>query len=110
MEGDGPIMGTPKPVGAILMGTDVVAVDATAARADALRPERIPYLAEARHFLGNVAADRIEIRGETAIERFATPFDVLEPFQNLRARPAAHVTTAGSRDRGQSRRCSAGTS
>jgi uncharacterized protein (DUF362 family) len=32
MEGDGPIMGSPRPVGFIGMGTDVVAVDATRAR------------------------------------------------------------------------------
>jgi uncharacterized protein (DUF362 family) len=84
MEGDGPIMGRPKPVGAILMGTDVVAVDACAARLMRLRPERIPYLAEAGGFLGNIEPGRIEIRGE-ALERFQTTFDVLEPFAHLRA-------------------------
>jgi uncharacterized protein (DUF362 family) len=83
MEGDGPIMGTPKSVGAILMGTDCVAVDATAARLMRLKPEQMAYIAEARRFLGNVAADRIDIRGER-LERFATPFEVLEPFQRLR--------------------------
>ena len=40
MEGDGPIMGTPKTAGVILMGRDVVAVDASAARVMGLRPER----------------------------------------------------------------------
>jgi uncharacterized protein (DUF362 family) len=84
MEGDGPIMGRPKPVGAILMGTDVVAVDACAARLMRLRPERIPYLAEAGGFLGNIEPSRIEIRGE-ALERFQTTFDVLEAFAHLRA-------------------------
>jgi uncharacterized protein (DUF362 family) len=83
MEGDGPIMGTPKPVGAVLMGSDLAAVDATAARLMRLRPERITYLAEARKFLGNVDADRIELRGER-LERFATPFKVLGPFEHLR--------------------------
>jgi uncharacterized protein (DUF362 family) len=87
MEGDGPIMGRAKPVGALLMGTDLVAVDATAARLMRLRPERIAYIAEARKFLGNVAADRIEIRGER-LDRFATPFDVLDVFKDLRAVPA----------------------
>ena len=84
MEGDGPIMGTPKPVGALIMGTDLVAVDATAARVMKLRPERMPYISEARHFLGNVDLNRIEQRGEP-IDRYATPFAVLEPFQHLRA-------------------------
>ena len=83
MEGDGPIMGTPKQVGVLLMGTDVVAVDATAARLMRLRPERIPYIAEARRYLGNVAPDRIQILGES-LERSATPFRVLDPFNELR--------------------------
>jgi uncharacterized protein (DUF362 family) len=83
MEGDGPVMGTPKPVGAIVMGTDLVAVDATAARMMRLSPERIPYIAEARRFLGNVATARIEHRGEP-LDRFASPFKVLPPFEHLR--------------------------
>ena len=83
MEGDGPIMGTAKPVGAVLMGTDLVAVDATAARMIGLRPERIPYIAEARRFLGNVATERIELRGEP-LDRFVSPFNVLPPFAHLR--------------------------
>jgi uncharacterized protein (DUF362 family) len=84
MEGDGPIMGTPKPVGAVIMGTDLVAVDATAARLMRLRPERMAYIAEARHYLGNVDAGRIEQRGES-IERYATPFQVLGAFEHMRA-------------------------
>jgi uncharacterized protein (DUF362 family) len=83
MEGDGPIMGRPKPVGAVLMGTDVVAVDACAARLMGLRPERVQYLAEAGRFLGNIEPDRIEMRGER-LERFHTPFEVLEAFAHLR--------------------------
>jgi uncharacterized protein (DUF362 family) len=83
MEGDGPIMGTPKPVGAIVMGTDPVAVDATCARVMGLRPERVGYLAEAGRFLGNLETDRIAMRGEP-LDRFRTRFDVLEPFAHLR--------------------------
>lgn len=84
MEGDGPIMGTPKAVGAVIMGTDLVAVDSTAARVMKLRPERIVYLAEARHYLGNVDLGRIEQRGES-IDRHATAFQTLDAFQHLRA-------------------------
>ena len=71
MEGDGPIMGRPKPVGAVLIGTDLPAVDATAARIMRLRPERIVHLAMAGDFLGNIDAAKIEMRGES-VERFAT--------------------------------------
>ena len=38
MEGDGPIMGEPKHVGTIVMGNDVVAVDATCARIMGINP------------------------------------------------------------------------
>jgi uncharacterized protein (DUF362 family) len=84
MEGDGPIMGRAKSAGVVLMGRDLVAVDATAARVMSLRPEGIRYLAEASQFLGNVDAARIPMRGER-LERFVTPFDVLPAFAGLRA-------------------------
>ncbi|MGQ0732343.1 MAG: DUF362 domain-containing protein [Acidobacteriota bacterium] len=83
MEGDGPIMGRPKAVGAIVMGSDPVAVDATAARVMKLRPDRIPYLTVASRFLGNLDDSRIEMRGES-VDRFATSFDVLDDFTHLR--------------------------
>ena len=44
MEGDGPIMGSPKSMGLILIGPNAAAVDATAARIMNLRPENISYL------------------------------------------------------------------
>jgi len=84
MEGDGPIMGTAKPVGVILMGTDLVAVDASAARVMSLQPERIAYIQEAGRFLGNLSVDRIAMRGEP-LSRFTTPFRVLPQFDSLRA-------------------------
>ena len=59
MEGDGPINGTPKPVGAVVMGMDLVAVDATCCRLMHLPPERIPtvMLAEQKR-LGHAAEAR----------------------------------------------------
>ncbi len=84
MEGDGPIMGDAKPAGVVLMGRDVVAVDASAARVMGLRPEGVRYLAEAARFLGNLDVARIPMRGEP-LERFVTPFDVLPAFAALRA-------------------------
>jgi uncharacterized protein (DUF362 family) len=84
MEGDGPIMGQPKHAGVVLMGTDVVAVDASAARVMGLAPDRVSYLAEAARYLGNIDVSRIPMRGEP-LERFITPFDVLPAFDHLRA-------------------------
>lgn len=44
MEGDGPILGSLKRMGLVLIGSNLPAVDATAARIIGLRPERISYL------------------------------------------------------------------
>ena len=44
MEGDGPLNGTARPVGALVMGTDLVAVDATCCRLMGLPAERIAHL------------------------------------------------------------------
>ncbi len=83
MEGDGPIMGRPRHVGAIVMGTDLVAVDATCARMIGLDPARIAYLEGAGRFLGNLDERRIEHRGEP-LSRYATTFDVLDVFKPIR--------------------------
>ncbi len=82
MEGDGPIMGQARALGFVAMGSDIVAVDATCARAIGLDPDRIPYLAEASRFLGNVSASRIEQRGER-LDRYQTSFNVLPDFAGL---------------------------
>lgn len=83
MEGDGPIMGTPRHLGFIAMGTDVVAVDATCARIIGLNPRRLPYLDVASHFLGNVDLHRINQRGEK-LSRYATRFEVVDVFRDAR--------------------------
>lgn len=84
MEGDGPIMGRPRPVGVLAMGTDLVATDATCARIIGLNPDKIPYLSVAGEFFGNVAAGTIAQRGES-LERYRVQFDVIEPIRRLRA-------------------------
>jgi uncharacterized protein (DUF362 family) len=74
MEGDGPIMGTPKPAGVIVMGTNLTAVDATCVRLMGLNPWRVGYLARASGHLGPVAESHIQQRGETigaCAQRFA---------------------------------------
>lgn len=83
MEGDGPIMGRPRPLGFIAMGGDPVAVDATCARIIGLDPLKIPYLRTAGDFLGNLNDAHIEQRGENP-SRYATRFDVIPDLQHLR--------------------------
>jgi uncharacterized protein (DUF362 family) len=84
MEGDGPIMGRPRQLGFVAMGTDLVAVDATCARVIGLDPSKLPYLAVAGEFLGNVEPGRIEQRAERP-DRYRTQFDVIEPIRKMRA-------------------------
>ena len=83
MEGDGPIMGRPRALGMIAMGTDLVAVDATCARVIGLDPWKMPYLEKAGQFLGNLELERIQHRGE-APSRYATTFDVVDHFKKIR--------------------------
>lgn len=76
MEGDGPLAGTAKPVGAILMGIDLLAVDATGCRLMKLPPERLPTLrlAEVKR-VGNLKSELIPMLGES-IESLAQDFEM----------------------------------
>jgi uncharacterized protein (DUF362 family) len=74
MEGDGPIMGTPRASGVLVMGTNLPAVDATAARLMEIDPSRVPYLAGASGRFGPIAEAHIHQRGERVADlaqRFA---------------------------------------
>ncbi len=83
MEGDGPLNGTPKPMGLIVMGCDLVAVDATCCRLMRLKAEMIPYLVLGnRKKLGLLDEKKIQQVGETIVER-ARPFETVEHFQPL---------------------------
>jgi uncharacterized protein (DUF362 family) len=64
MEGDGPIMGTPKASGVIIVGTNLPSVDATCARLMGIDPLQVTYLANASGRLGPIAEDHIKQRGE----------------------------------------------
>jgi uncharacterized protein (DUF362 family) len=84
MEGDGPLNGTARPFGALIMGTDPVAVDATCCRLMELDPERIKYLGLAyQKKLGLLRAGEIAQIGET-IEGLAQPFETVPHFRELR--------------------------
>jgi uncharacterized protein (DUF362 family) len=83
MEGDGPIMGKPRRVGFVAMGTDPVAVDATCARVIGLDPDKMPYLKEASAFLGVSDERRIVHRGESP-SRYATRFELVHTLEHLR--------------------------
>ncbi|MCP4202067.1 MAG: DUF362 domain-containing protein [bacterium] len=77
MEGDGPIMGTPRRVGAVVLGRNLAAVDATCARVMGVRPSRVQYLAAAEGRLGPIGRREIEQRGERIAE-LRTKFALLD--------------------------------
>lgn len=82
MEGNGPIQGTPKNAGVLVMGRDLIAVDATCCRIMGVDPERIEYLRMAAN-LGHVKPGRIEQRGE-AIASVHNDFYLIPDFQGQR--------------------------
>jgi uncharacterized protein (DUF362 family) len=85
MEGDGPIMGSPKPVGVLVMGRNLPAVDATCARIMGIDPRRVRYLAEAWR-LGPVSEKEIVQLGEN-LASVRTDFKLLDTIpahRNLR--------------------------
>ncbi|HVO97473.1 MAG TPA: DUF362 domain-containing protein [Bryobacteraceae bacterium] len=84
MEGNGPIQGVPKPVGVLVMGSDLPAVDATCCRIMGINPELVEYLSMAsEHSLGNIEPASIQQRGET-IASVATKFALISSKNHLR--------------------------
>ena len=83
MEGNGPIQGTPKSAGVLVMGGDLPAVDATCCRIMGIDPTKVEYLAMASDKLGITEESRIEQRGEQ-IRTVRTNFDLIEKFHQLR--------------------------
>lgn len=67
MEGDGPIMGTPRQAGVLVMGRNVAAVDATCSRVMGIDPQEIGYLKAASGRIGPIQESNIEQRGEKII-------------------------------------------
>jgi uncharacterized protein (DUF362 family) len=81
MEGDGPLNGTPKHTGVVIMGSDLVAVDATCCRLMQLDPEKVAYLVMGnRKKLGALAEGQIQQLGEAIAQRAQT-FETVEHFR-----------------------------
>ncbi|MCY2987912.1 MAG: DUF362 domain-containing protein [Planctomycetota bacterium] len=87
MEGDGPIMGTPKHMGLVVVGTVPAAVDATVARLMYLCPEKIGYLCLAADRLGPIDDRYIDQRGELW-RPLASAFQIIDQphLQSLRVK------------------------
>jgi len=88
MEGDGPLNGTAKHMGILVMGSDLVAVDATCCRAMELDPERMGYLVLGHaKKLGRIKAEEIQQLGER-IDAVAQPFETVPHLEGLRRKSA----------------------
>ncbi|HEV8146587.1 MAG TPA: DUF362 domain-containing protein [Bryobacteraceae bacterium] len=83
MEGNGPIQGTPKTAGVLVMGSDLPAVDATCCRIMGIDPGKVEYLQMASDRLGVVEEARVEQRGES-IRSVRTNFGLIKEFEEYR--------------------------
>lgn len=88
MEGDGPILGSSKQMGLVLVGSQLASVDATAARIIGLDPTRVDYLRLATRSMGPLDDGRIEQRGEPW-QPLASPFQILDQPHLTRLRHSA---------------------
>jgi uncharacterized protein (DUF362 family) len=84
MEGNGPLQGSPRQLGKIVLADDPVAADATCARLMGFDPLRVRHLSEGGHFLGNLREDRIRMLAEE-VGAPTRPFSVLPEFRYLLA-------------------------
>jgi uncharacterized protein (DUF362 family) len=82
MEGDGPIMGTMKKMGLIIVGTNLPTTDATVCRIMGLDPFEIPYLRLTHRRIARLEDWAIEEVGESW-KSVADPFRVLD-YPHLR--------------------------
>ncbi len=89
MEGDGPLNGVAKPFGALIMGHDLVAVDATCCRLMMLDPDKVGYLVLGNmKKLGRMKEAEIAQLGES-IAALAQPFETVAHLEELRVRRSA---------------------
>jgi uncharacterized protein (DUF362 family) len=84
MEGNGPLNGTPRLLGRIVLADDPVAADATCARLMGFEPDRITHIRDGSKFIGNASPALIDQVGEP-VNVPANPFQVAPDFQHLRA-------------------------
>ena len=82
MEGNGPLQGTPRDLGKVVLADDPVAADATCARLMGFDPRQVRHLSDGSRFLGNLGADRITMLSEP-VETRIRPFAVLPEFRYL---------------------------
>jgi len=84
MEGNGPLNGTARPLGKIVLADDPVAADTTCAWLMGFEPDRVVHIREGAKFLGNLSPALIDQVGEIP-QPPTTPFQVVPEFRHLYA-------------------------
>ena len=79
MEGDGPINGTPKHLGYVVMGEHLPAVDATCVRMMKLSPLELPYIRLAGEVVSTIDEDQIDLHGP-ATDKIACAYEMPRSF------------------------------
>lgn len=82
MEGNGPLQGTARELGKLILADDPVAADATCARLMGLEPARVEHIRLAGDFLGNLQERAMHMVGDRT-QAPSRPFAVLPPFSYL---------------------------
>jgi uncharacterized protein (DUF362 family) len=82
MEGNGPLQGSARDLGKLVLADDPVAADATCTRLMGLEPARVEHILMAGDFLGNLHEHAIEMVGDR-IPPVSRPFAVLPAFSYL---------------------------
>lgn len=83
MEGDGPLNGSARPVGAVLMSNDLVAADAAGSRLMGLDPAKIIHIAlAASKRLGRIGPDGVEYVG-SPIDQLAQTFEKPPRYEKI---------------------------
>lgn len=85
MEGNGPLHGTHRKLGKLVLADDPVAADFICARLMGLDPLRVWHLDRSARFLGNGSYERIELIAE-GVPQGSVPFVVLPEFAHLQVR------------------------
>ena len=68
MEGNGPLQGSPRNMGKVVLADDPVAADATCARLMGFDPARVEHIRVAADFLGNLDARSIEMVSDRTLQ------------------------------------------
>ncbi len=98
MEGDGPINGTARQMGLIIMGQDPAAVDATCARIMGFELDELDYIQVAGEVIGNVDLSEIRLTGVPIDEvkiQFKRPLTYLKD-KEMSARLLSQQSQAGA--------------